>query len=40
MPVLKDARHEKLAQAHFEGKTADETYAASGTNPIEAMHHV
>ncbi|MDR6632358.1 hypothetical protein J2X72_001142 [Phyllobacterium sp. 1468] len=33
MPVLKNARHEKFAQARFEGKTTDESYAAAGFKP-------
>lgn len=33
MPVLKNARHEKFAQARFEGKTADESYVAAGFKP-------
>lgn len=33
MPVLKNARHEKFAQARFEGKTADESYDAAGLKP-------
>lgn len=30
MPVLKNARHEKFAQALAKGKTADEAYEAAG----------
>lgn len=30
MPVLKNARHEKMAQALSKGKTADEAYVAAG----------
>ena len=33
MPVLKNARHEKFAQARAKGKTADEAYAAAGFKP-------
>lgn len=30
MPVLKNARHEKFAQALAKGKTADEAYQLAG----------
>ncbi|WP_243667657.1 terminase small subunit [Sinorhizobium medicae] len=33
MPVLKNARHEKFAQALAKGKTADDAYAEAGSKP-------
>lgn len=33
MPVLKNARHESMAQALAKGKTADEAYALAGYKP-------
>ena len=33
MPVLKNPRHEKFAQALFKGKTADDAYAEAGFKP-------
>jgi phage terminase small subunit len=33
MPVLKNARHEKFAQALAKGKTADEAYVEAGFKP-------
>lgn len=33
MPVLKNARHEKFAQALAKGKTADDAYAEAGYKP-------
>lgn len=33
MPVLKNARHERMAQALSKGKTADEAYALAGFKP-------
>ncbi|MCP8895336.1 hypothetical protein KYK29_10360 [Shinella daejeonensis] len=33
MPVLKNARHEKFAQALAKGKTADEAYQEAGYKP-------
>lgn len=33
MPVLKNARHEKFAQALAKGKTADEAYQLAGFKP-------
>jgi hypothetical protein len=33
MPVLKNARHESMAQALAQGRTADESYAAAGFKP-------
>jgi phage terminase small subunit len=33
MPVLKNARHEKFAQALAKGKTADEAYQVAGFRP-------
>ncbi|WP_455872862.1 hypothetical protein [Rhizobium yanglingense] len=33
MPVLKNARHEKFAQALAKGKTATEAYAEAGFKP-------
>jgi phage terminase small subunit len=33
MPVLKNARHEKFAQALAKGKTADEAYVDAGYKP-------
>ncbi len=33
MPVLKNARHESMAQALAQGKTADDAYAEAGFKP-------
>jgi len=33
MPVLKNARHEKFAQALSKGKTADDAHAEAGFKP-------
>lgn len=37
MPVLKNARHEKFAQALAKGKTADDAYADAGFKPDRGM---
>lgn len=39
MPVLKNARHERFAQACAAGKTMDEAYKAAGFKPHNSNPH-